>query len=117
MLECRHFAVALPKLYVVAVYKLLSVFCRGVIVGAQKLNRSQKLAIGANDIGPVICHLLLRRRRPHAPACMSNIAHFQQNDGLLLPALRSSTEYAARQIYGLVGGIVGFIFYDKRHMR
>ena len=56
VLERPDFAVALPKLNLVAVNELLGIFLSGVIVGTKKLYRSDEVAVRANDVRPILCH-------------------------------------------------------------
>jgi hypothetical protein len=60
-LESFDATIALPKLYVVTVYKLPGVYLGGVVVGADKLDRPEKTTIYANKISAILGHL----RQPH----------------------------------------------------
>ena len=65
--ELRYAAVALPKFYVVTVNELLGVFLRGGVIGTKKLDRSDEVAVYANDIGSILRHLVARRRDAKRP--------------------------------------------------
>jgi hypothetical protein len=78
VLKCRDFAVALPKLYVVTVYKLLGIFFRGLVVGAKNLDRPEEVAVHADDVCPIFGHL-----RPPVPRKTNiEIAFCQYGSGL-----------------------------------
>jgi hypothetical protein len=64
--EGLYLAVFLPKFDVVTIDKAFSAFFRNFIVGADKLDCSQKPAVYPNDIGPISGHVWRPHRRPHA---------------------------------------------------
>jgi hypothetical protein len=66
MLELLDFTACLPKLHVVTVDQVLGVLFRGVIVGADKLNRPDEVPIGADDVRAMLGHL--RRLRTMSSA-------------------------------------------------
>jgi hypothetical protein len=73
-LERRHFALALPKLYVVTINKLLGIFFGGVVIGANKFDCPEKMAIYPNNIRPIISHSRLPMELTHhteIPFCPS----------------------------------------------
>jgi hypothetical protein len=57
MLKGGDLSVLLPKLDVVAVYKLLRVLFCGLIVRANKLDCPEKTTVNANDERPIIGHV------------------------------------------------------------
>jgi hypothetical protein len=61
--ETCDLAVALPKLKVVAVDKLLCRFNRSIIVGAIKLNCLHEVTVRTNDVNSIIDHLRHPSRR------------------------------------------------------
>src|SRR5258707_9594675 len=56
-LECHDFAVALPKLYVVAVYELPNGIDSGIVVCATQVDRPDEVAVQTNDIRAIMLHL------------------------------------------------------------
>jgi hypothetical protein len=49
MLERLDFTLALPEFYVVTVNKILGVFLRGIVIGADKLDGADKTPILFDD--------------------------------------------------------------------
>jgi hypothetical protein len=56
VIELGYLSVALPKLNVVAVYKLLRLFLGLCVIGAVQVNRTVKMAIRSDDINAIIRH-------------------------------------------------------------
>jgi hypothetical protein len=49
--------VALPKFYVMTVHETLGVLFRDVIIWTHKLDRPEKVAINADNVGSILGHL------------------------------------------------------------
>jgi hypothetical protein len=62
MLERRDFAVALPKLDVMAVHQTLGGLDSGAVIGATQVDRSDEMAIQAYDVHAIVLHTA---RTPH----------------------------------------------------
>ena len=74
MLKRRDFALVLPKLYVMTINELTSVFYGGALIRATELDCPENVAILANDICSILCHLRHRRRKFHHPSYMHKSA-------------------------------------------
>jgi hypothetical protein len=57
MLKPSYTSVALPKLHVVTVYKLLGALFSDFVVWAHKLHRSDETSIDRDDIRSILCHV------------------------------------------------------------
>jgi hypothetical protein len=54
--ELRYPAIKLPEFHVMTIDELFGVFLGGVVIGTNKLYRSDEVAVRANDERSVLCH-------------------------------------------------------------
>jgi hypothetical protein len=84
-LKCLDFASKLPKLYVVAVNQLRSVLFRRVVIIAEEINRSDKMAVITNNVRSIFGH---RARSPSWPSYGAQNAKCQFGTGHSSPGHR-----------------------------
>jgi hypothetical protein len=56
MSKHRYRPLTPPKLDIMTIDEVLGVFFRGVVIGADKFDRSRELAVLANDVRSILSH-------------------------------------------------------------